>query len=83
MAGRNGAVERVVASHLLAVIARRAAIVAVLVYAYEQRGSGATGLAVLAVLAPAVIGAPIAAALTSSVRPQVVRRLGLLVRGGE
>jgi MFS family permease len=77
MAIRNGAVVRLVLAHLLAVMAEWASIVAVLVYAFEQEGAAATGLASLALLAPAVIGAPITAGLTSSFRPHVVRRAAL------
>src|SRR5688572_6705777 len=66
----------------MAVMAEWAVIVAALVYAFEQGGARATGLASLAVLSPALFGAPIAAALNDRFRPEVVRRFGLAVMTG-
>ena len=76
----NGPLVRLIGAHLLAVVAEWASIVAVLVYAFEQGGSRVTGLASLAILAPTVVGAPVAASLTNTFRPQVVRRFGLAVQ---
>ena len=47
---RNAALARLVATHLLAVVAEYAAVVAVLVFAFDEGGSRATGLVSLAIL---------------------------------
>jgi hypothetical protein len=73
----NGALRRLLVSHLTAVVAEWAAAVGVLVYAYERGGSTATGIASLCVLIPSMIGAPLTAALVNAHRPAMVRRLGL------
>ncbi len=77
----NGALRRVLASHVAAVVAEWASVVGALVYAYERGGATATGIASLCVLAPSVAGAPIAAALVNGRRPAMVRLLGLAAQG--
>jgi MFS family permease len=69
--------SRLVAAHVLAVVAEYAAVVGVLVYAFERGGSRATGLASIAVLAPQLAGAPLAARLVGRHRPKAVRDAGL------
>lgn len=69
-----------VAGHLLVVVTEWASIIAVLVYAFDQSGARATGLASLAVLAPQLLGAPVAAALATSCSPRQLRRAGLAVQ---
>ena len=76
----NRPLVRLVAAHLLAVIAEYGAVVAVLVYAFEAGGARTTGFASVAILAPTLVGAPIAAVVTNELRPQVVRRRGLAVQ---
>jgi MFS family permease len=75
----SGAVRRLVAGHLLAVVTEWASVIAVLVYAFEQGGARATGMASLAVNVPQLLGAPLAAALTTSFPPHRVRVAGLAV----
>lgn len=78
---RHGAVgpalARVVAAHLAAVVAEYAALVAVLVFAFDEGGARATGLVSLAVLTAGLVGAGAAAGLTNRYRPLLVRRVGL------
>src|SRR4051794_30353211 len=76
----NRPLVRLVAAHLLAVVAEYASIVGVLVYAFERGGSTVTGLASLALLAPTLFGAPIAAAMAGRYRPHVVRTGGLAIQ---
>ena len=74
----NGALVRLVGTHLLAVIAEYAAIVGVLVYAFERGGAGTTGLASLAVLTPTLVGgADRRGAHAQRGARSVVRRWGL------
>jgi MFS family permease len=78
--GANPEVVRLLGADLLAVMAEWASAIAVLVYAFEQDGSAATGLASLAILAPVLVGAPLAARLTNRHSPVLVRRVGLLLQ---
>ena len=76
----NSGVVRLVTAHLLSVFGEWAAVIAVLVYAYERGGARATGIASVVILTPSVLGAPIAAALTDRYRALAVRQLGLGVQ---
>ncbi len=76
----NGALMRLVGAHLLVVITEWASVIAVLVYAFERSGAGATGLASLALLAPQLVGAPLAAALAGVWPPRRLRAAGLAVQ---
>lgn len=76
----NGALVRLVGAHLLVVITEWASVIAVLVYAFERSGAGATGLASLALLAPQLVGAPLAAALAGLWPPRRLRATGLAVQ---
>jgi hypothetical protein len=76
----NPALVRLVASHFATVVTEWASMVAVLVYAFEQGGARSTGLASLAILAPQVVGAPVAAALAGMFRPHRLRVVGLAVQ---
>lgn len=78
--GDDRGLLRLVGAHLLAVITEWASVIAVLVYAFERSGAGATGLASLALLAPQLVGAPIAAALAGVVPPRRLRAAGLTVQ---
>lgn len=72
---------RLLGAHLLAVITEWASVIAVLVYAFERSGAKATGLASLALLAPQLVGAPLAAALAGTWPPRRLRTAGLAVQG--
>jgi hypothetical protein len=78
--GVNHALVRVVAAHLLVVLTEWASMVAVLVYAFDRGGAHATGLASLAILAPQLVGAPIAASLTARFPAQRLRLAGLVLQ---
>lgn len=67
-------------AHFLTVIGEWAATVGVLVYAYDWGGSSAVGLVSLAVLAPPLVCAPLAAALTARHRAHRVRLAGFAVQ---
>jgi MFS family permease len=69
-----------VAAHLLTVIGEWAVIFGVLVHAYRWGGSSTVGLVSLAVLAPPLICAPLAANLTARYRPHTVRIAGFVVQ---
>lgn len=71
---------RFVLAHFLTVIGEWAATVGVLVYAYDWGGSSAVGLVSLAVLAPPLFCAPIAASLTARHRAHRVRLAGFAVQ---
>lgn len=71
---------RFVLAHFLTVVGEWAATVGVLVYAYDWGGSSAVGLVSLAVLAPPLICAPIAASLTARHRAHRVRLAGFTVQ---
>jgi len=73
-------VRWLIAAHLGAVLAEWASIVAVLVYAFDRGGVTATGLSSLALLAPVLVGAPLAGVLVGRVAPQRLRVLGLLLQ---
>lgn len=76
----NGALAHLLGAHLLAVVAEYAAIVGVLVHAFEHGGSRATGLTSLALLLPQFVGAPLAADVVARFRPATVRTLGLAIQ---
>lgn len=76
----SGELQRLVGAHLLAVITEWASVIAVLVYAFEHSGAKATGLASLALLAPQLVGAPLAAALAGQWPPRRLRAAGLAVQ---
>jgi hypothetical protein len=78
--GPNRALSRLVTAHLLSVLTEWASTVAVLVYAFAEGGARATGFASLAVLAPQLVGAPIAAALTAAFPAARLRVAGLAVQ---
>jgi MFS family permease len=80
--GVNLALVRLVAGHGADVVTEWAATIAVLVYAFDQGGTRATGFASLAVLAPQLIGAPIAAALTNRFAARRLRVAALVVQAG-
>ena len=64
-------------AHLLAVLSDWAVIFGVLLHAFRWGGTPAVGWVSLAILAPALVCAPIAAHLTSRHRPHFVRVAGL------
>jgi len=76
----NGALVRLVGAHALAVVTEWASMVAVLVYAFDEGGARATGLASLAILAPQLVGAPVAAALAGRFTAHRLRVAGLAVQ---
>lgn len=67
-------------AQLLTVIAEWAATIGMLVHAYRRGGSVAVGFVSIAVLAPSLFCAPIAAALTARHRAQSVRLGGFVVQ---
>ncbi len=79
-AAGNPQVRRFVGSHLLAVVAEYAVVVATLVDAHQRAGTRATGLASVAILLPGVVGGPVAGLLTATRRAGAVRRAGLAVQ---
>ncbi len=76
-AAGNPALVRLLVVHLATVIGEYAAVVAVLVVAYDLGGSRATGLVSIAVLVAGLGGSASAAGLVARHRPAQVRRLGL------
>ena len=64
-------------AHLLAVLSDWAVIFGVLLHAFRWGGTPAVGWVSLAILAPALVCAPIAAHVTSRHRPHSVRVTGL------
>lgn len=76
----NPALLRIVVAHLLAVIAEYASVVAVLVFAFDEGGSRATGLVSLAVLGAALVGSVLASSLTNRFPPGRVRVAGLVAQ---
>ena len=76
----NGDLVRHVVTRLLAVAAEWAVFIGVLKYAYDREGTGATGLASIALLLPYVIAAPIAGTLAERLPPNRVRLAGLGVQ---
>ncbi len=72
--------RRFVLAHLLTVVFEWAATVAVLVHAYEWRGSSAVGVVSLAVLAPPFVFAPLSASAVARHRPHTVRLAGFSVQ---
>jgi MFS family permease len=77
---RDLRVIRFVIAHFLTVIAEWAATVGVLVLAHDRGGSSAVGLVSLAVLAPPLVFAPVAASLTTRHRAHRVRLAGFAVQ---
>lgn len=71
----SAALRRFVVAHLLTVIGEWAATVGVLVHAHGWGGSAAVGVVSLCVLAPSIVGAPLAATI-------VVRRSATAARLG-
>lgn len=69
-----------VLAHLFAVVSEWAVIFGVLVHAFRWGGSSAVGIVSLAVLAPPLFCAPIAANLTSRYRPHSVRLASFAVQ---
>lgn len=76
----NAALTRIVGAHLLTVIAEYAAVVAILVFAFDEGGSTATGLVSLAVLGAGLGGSFVASTLTNRHPPGRVRLGGLLAQ---
>jgi MFS family permease len=68
--------HRFVLAHLLTVVGEWAATIGVLVHAYGWGGSSAVGIVSLAVLAPPIVCAPLAAGLTARYRAHTVRVVG-------
>ncbi len=77
---RDQRLVRFVVAHFLTVVAEWAATVGVLVHAYEWNGASAVGIVSLAVLAPSLVGAPVAAALTARHRAHRVRLAGFALQ---
>jgi MFS family permease len=77
---RNGELVRYVLTVLLNEITDWAIFIGVLVYAFDQGGSGPTGLAAIAMLIPSVLSAPIAGALAERHPPQRVRITGMVIQ---
>lgn len=69
--------RRFVLAHLLSVVGEWAVTVGILVHAFAWGGAGAVGLTSLAILAPPLVFAPLAASLTARHRADRVRLLGL------
>ena len=78
--GANPATTRLVLTHLAAVIAEWAAIIGVLVHVFDRDGTRATGLTSIAMLAAALVVAPLSGTLVDRWRPQRVRLLGLIAQ---
>lgn len=78
--GKGARLHRFVLAHLLTVIGEWAAIVGILVHAYRWGGSSAVGWVALAVHAPTLICAPLAAHLTARHRAHAVRLAGFAVQ---
>ncbi len=77
---RDPRLHRFVVAHLFTVIGEWAAVVGVLVHAYEWGGSSAVGFVSLAVLAPPLVCAPLAATLTARHRAHRVRLAGFAMQ---
>jgi MFS family permease len=71
---------RHVLTHLLAVIGEWGIFIGVLVYAFDQGGSRATGIASIAMILPYLVVSPVTGALAERFRPQRVRVSGLIVQ---
>jgi MFS family permease len=76
----NSDLVRHVLSLELAAMAEWAVFLGVLVYAFDDGGARATGLASIAMLIPFVVAAPLAGALAERHRPHRVRLGGLVVQ---
>jgi MFS family permease len=61
-------------------VAKGAAFIGVLVYAYEQGGAEATGLSAIALHLPSVVLAPMLAALAERYRPHRVRIVAMILQ---
>lgn len=86
VAGDGGAgskdqrLHRFVVAHLLTVVFEWATTVGVLVHAFDWGGSSAVGVVSLAVLAPPIACAPLAAAATARYRAHSVRLAGFAIQ---
>lgn len=76
----NPAIVRLVLTHLAAVIAEWAAVIAVLVHVFDRSGTRATGLASIAMIAAALVASPFTGTLVDRRRPQRVRLVGLIAQ---
>lgn len=77
---KNARLHRFVLAHLLTVIGEWAAIIGVLVHAYNWGGSAAVGFVAMAVHAPTLVAAPLAAHLTARHRAHRVRLAGFTIQ---
>lgn len=77
---RDPRLQRFVLAHFLTVVAEWAAVVGVLVHAYGWGGPSAVGLVSLAVLAPPLVCAPLAANLTARYPAHRVRLASFAVQ---
>lgn len=78
--GVNPALARLVAAHAAAVIAEWAAVIAVLVFAFDRAGTAATGFASMTLLVGSLGAAPLAGRLIDRFRAQRTRTAGLAVQ---
>jgi MFS family permease len=78
---RNRAITRAQLAFLLFNIAEPSMWIAILVYAYDQGGTGAVGLVSILLLVPAGLLAPVAAALGDRFRRERMLRWGYLAQG--
>lgn len=77
---KNARMQRFVLAHLLTVVGEWAAIIGVLVHAYNWGGSAAVGFVAMAVHAPTLVAAPLAAHLTARHRAHRVRLAGFMIQ---
>ncbi|MGB8858464.1 MAG: cyclic nucleotide-binding domain-containing protein [Ilumatobacteraceae bacterium] len=77
---KNARLHRFVLAHLLTVVGEWAAIIGVLVHAYNWGGSTAVGFVALAAHAPTLVAAPLAANLTGRYSAQRVRLAGFALQ---
>ncbi len=73
--------RRLLVAHLVTIVGEWAAVIATLIHAYDWGGPRSVGFVSLAVLAPAFVGAPLAAAATARVRAHDVRLAGFAIQG--
>lgn len=77
---KNARMHRFVLAHLLTVVGEWAAIIGILVHAYSWGGSAAVGFVAMAVHAPTLVAAPLAAHLTARRSAHRVRLGGFVVQ---
>jgi Cyclic nucleotide-binding domain len=77
---KNARLSRFVLAHLLTVVGEWAVIVGLLVYAYRWGGTSAVGFVSLAIHAPTLVCAPLAAHLAARHRAHSVRLMGFAVQ---